>query len=163
MATIVRQLKEAGVAVPPLIQRVWQWVKDNGKHTSTEVALAINAPKNNVSSTLGILCDRGMMTRVREHSKALGHDVTYYTAASKLKKYELLSLTQEARDRPKRKSAKAEVAAGRQSTFTQAGTANLVPVEVTPPPNLLDTMNVRQAYALYQELYAMFNQGAKVD
>lgn len=151
MATIVRQLKEAGVKVPPVIQRVWQWLKDNGRHTSTEIAAAINLPANNVSSVLGNLCDRGMVSRAKEHSIAKGHQTTYYAANPKMKSYELLPFTQEAKTRLKRGSP-APVAVERPRLPE--------PVVVVPakPENLLDTLTVREAYAIYLELKAMFEQ-----
>lgn len=154
MATIVKQLKEAGVETRPVIQRVWQWVKDNGKHTSTEVADGLGVARNNASSTLGILCDRGMMTSKKEFSKLLNRDITYYIASPKMKKYELLPITAEAKSRPKRGQAKKKV---EKEIFTVAGTAHEPPKEPAPTPHILDTMSVRAAYKLYQELHAMFN------
>lgn len=153
MATIVKQLKAAGVETRPVIQRVWQWCKDGGKqHTSTEVGDGLGVPRNNASSTLGILCDRGMMTSKKEFSKLLGRSITYYAVNPKMKKYELQPITAAAKSRAKRSKSKQTV---EKEIFTVAGTAHEPPkVEL----HILDTMSVREAYKMYQELHAMFNR-----
>jgi hypothetical protein len=88
-----------------------------------------------------------------------------YSVNPKMKHYELLPFTAEAKLRPKRGAAKkAERANQKQlQLFAQAGTANLpetitkeAAVELVAKPHVLDTMNVREAYQLYLELKTMF-------
>lgn len=163
--TLVKPLQAAGVATPPVIQRVWQWVADNGPHGANSTADALKLERNNTSSTLGILCDRGMMTRVAEIQQ--GKSVLIYTANPKMKTYELWPVSKEAKARKAATSKLREEAHNPKSAeiFTIAGNAHLPKVEEAPvveaveakEAHILDRLNVREAYALYLELRTMFN------
>lgn len=159
MATIVKKLKDAGVRIPTVNQRVWQWVFDNGAHGANAVADTLKIPRNNASSTLGNLCDRGMMTRKLEKDQT-GKDVLIYSVVPRMKKYELLPVSAAAKARKEKIRLKRQAANAPAEIFTQAGTANLPPAEPTQPvkePHILDRLNVREAYTLYLELHKMFN------
>jgi hypothetical protein len=157
MTTLPKALKESGL-VPPIIQRVWQWVKDNGAHDVNAVASALGLQHNSISSTLGLLCHRGMATRKKEMDHSLGHERFVYTVPGKLKKYELLPMTEASKNRPKRGQPKPE-ADEPKDIFTRTGPTDQVLEPAAPPPatNIIDTMNVREAYALYLELQTMFH------
>lgn len=176
--TLVKPLQQAGVATPPVIQRVWQWVADNGPHGANQTADALKLERNNTSSTLGILCDRGMMTRATE--VRLGKSVLIYTANPKMKTYELWPVSKEAKARKAATSKLREEARNPKSAeiFTIAGTAHLpkpedtalvevqaVEVQATEAKevHILDRLSVREAYALYLELRTMFNPVALTD
>lgn len=159
MSTVVHALKKAGVPLPPVNQRVWQWVFDNGAHGANAVGDTLKIPRNNASSTLGGLVDRGMMTRKTEKDQR-GKDVLIYATAPRMKKYELLPVTAAAKARKSARHLKQQEVDAPAEIFTQAGTANLPPaavVPVVPEPHLLDKISAREAYALYLELHAMFN------
>ena len=170
MTTLPKALKDSGI-VPPVIQRVWQWIKDNGAHDTNAVAVALGIKHNTASSTLGILVDRGMATRKKEMDQSTNNLRFVYTASGKLKKYELLPITQAAKDRPKRGYAAPEKTEEPKDIFTRvpaadkdwtdftrdlpAGPGGPKPVE-SVGSRVLDSMNVREAHALYLELKAMF-------
>lgn len=159
MATIVKKLKDAGVRIPPVNQRVWQWVFDNGPHGANAVGDTLKIPRNTASSTLGGLCDRAMMTRKTEKDQT-GKEVLVYSIAPRMKKYELLPITAAAKARIQKARLKRQAANAPAEIFTQAGTANLPPTEPVQPikePHILDRLNVREAYTLYLELHKMFN------
>jgi hypothetical protein len=169
MATNVKvALVKAGVRVKPNIELVWQWLKDNGTHTAKEVATALGQSVANVSSLMGILVGRNMVTVRKQHSEPLQHMVSYYTAVSKMKKYELLPFTEAYKNRAKRKAQSVVIES--KPVFNVVGTAHLpasvdVIETVTVKPesvqsterHILDTLPVRDAYKLYLELHAMFN------
>lgn len=156
MATITKQLKGAGVVIPPVNQRVWQWVFDNGPHGANAVGDTLKIPRNNASSTLGALCDRGMMTRKMDKDQT-GKDVLIYSTAPKMKKYELLPVTAAAKARKEKVRLKRQAVNAPTEIFTQAGTANLPPTQPVKEPHILDRLSVREAYTLYLELHKMFN------
>ena len=158
MTTLPKALKDSGI-VPPVIQRVWQWIKDNGAHDTNAVAVALGIKHNTASSTLGILVDRGMATRKKEMDQSTNNLRFVYTASGKLKKYELLPITQAAKDRPKRGYAAPEKTEEPKDIFTRVPAAEPAPEPVDPPngSRVLDSMNVREAYALYLELQTMFH------
>lgn len=177
MTTVSAALKKAGVPVIPVNRRIWQWCKDSKrKVTANDVAAALNIQGNNASSTLGQLCDRNMMIRTREFSKLLGKIISFYVTNPSMKKYELLPISAEAKARPKRGQAKKGLplldpsltlhSAGPAKSEAQAPAAEpITPALATEPAeklSILDTMNVREAYATYLELQKMFNPQAPV-
>lgn len=163
MTTVMHdKLKKAGVSIPPLIQRVWQWVHDNGPHGSKAIASALSNTISNVSGALTLLLDRGMVTRREEYDRSRGRRCYVYEASHKLKIYELLPFTAESKLRNKRgvsiltytECAKPEVAAAALAEETSE-----TRIEACGPAlNILNTVNVREAYQLYLELKTMFQQ-----
>lgn len=154
MTTLPKALKDSGL-VPPVIQRVWQWLKDNGPHDVNAVSAAIRVPHNSVSSTLGILCHRNMVTRKKEMDPSRGQDRFVYTVPGRLKNYELLPMSEESKNRPKRGQSKEPPAVESKDVFTRVGQTEQT-LDSIPPRSVLDSMNVREAHALYLELKAMF-------
>lgn len=167
VSSVKLALQEAGVRTVPQNRRVWQWLKDNGKHTALSVSKALNEPNNNVSSVLGQMRDRGMVISTMEMDQSRGGMRAFFVANPKMKQFELRPLTEEAKKRTKRgyaqepetKSAESgpfiQVPAPVAPTFTLA--SNTLP-ERPPGSQILEAMNVRQAYALYLELRAMFER-----
>lgn len=160
VSTIKQALTEVGIKLPPVNQRIWQFLKDSGTHNANTVAKALSMPANSVSSMLGQLRDRAMVTSKQEMDKTTGHIVHYFTVASKMKKYTLLPITAAAKARPHRPSAKS-IAQALKATpgMHDIGTAHLPPAAPEKPaqkPHILDQLNVREAYALYLELHKMF-------
>ncbi len=168
---VKRALKIAGVERHPLNRRVWQWLKDNGKHTAVQVGLAMNEAPNNVSAQLTNLYDRGMVIKSKELDKSKGkngHLVAYYMADPKLRSFELLPITKEGRERIKQRLEKKEHAndpVPPKEPFVVAGTAHLVsPAPAVEPPKpdykklVLENMNVIQAHELFLVLKDMFEK-----
>ena len=131
-----KALKAAKISLPGN-QRIWRWVKDNPGHTATEIALALNMKKSDVSSLLGDMSQRpGVMTRKSDSVVGSNRTVFRYAVPARMKEFELLPKT--------KKVVEAELAVP-------------VPVEVAAPPkSLIETLTVRQAFELYQELCKMF-------
>lgn len=138
MSTIHTALKDAGVKLPPLNKRVWLWLKDHPHKTSADIALAINSHQADVSSVLGNLGKRSMVS-VKKDYKPGGHTtVSFYSAVGK--SFELLPII-------------------KALAFVQTPPAEPIP-EVPAIPitkeSILDKLKVKDAFALYQELHAMF-------
>jgi len=156
MAAVKKALEKVGIKGTPVNHRVWQFLKDSGTHNANAVAVALKLPANNVSSTLGQLRDRGMVTSKVEQDRLTGRNVHYYTTVANLKTWALLPFTAEAKARPRRQHPTPRQVSG----MHDLGTAHLpaaVPPPVTPTPHILDRLSVRDAYALYLELKGMFN------
>jgi hypothetical protein len=171
-----------GVRPIPANQKIWQYIKDKGSQNANQIAAALKLPSNTVSSQCGQLRDRKMVVSKTEMDQSTGHKVHYFSVPAKLKKFELLPVSVEAKTRIEKH--KASIAAAdallkgiplpeAKDPFTQAGTANLPAAPVTAvaveptavavaapakfaPAELLDHMSVREAYAMYLELKAMF-------
>ena len=164
MATLVVPLRKAGVEIKPLTFRVWQWLKDNGPHNCNQVSDALGEKRNNTSSTLGQLVDRGMVIAKRSADKLDKHPKYVYTTAPKMKSFELWPVTKEAKERLRLKRVGFSPApVADKPLFVEAGIAHLAPavqvvVEPVIPTHILDTMSVRDAYALYLELRTMFKK-----
>lgn len=146
-------MKEAGVPIPPLIKRVWLWLHDHSEKTYFEVAKALGDNANNVSSTLGILVKRGMVTAAKHKRRGSEGTVTRYTCIGH--EYELLPL-------PKR--AKHELPKTVQLAPQTAPKVTVTPLVVThdntpkpfDPVAFTDNLTLSQGRALYIYLKEMF-------
>lgn len=176
VTSMKRALQVSGVPILTLNQRIWQWLKDHQGKTAAEVAAALGETAGNISSCLGKMFDRGMVTRVLEpHKKGTrGVDFFRYSTHPKLKEYELLPITAAGRKRHEelmlKRNAKKAKATAEKNVFSIAGTAHLPPVEppqpaiqpVTPPTAeeeielLLHRMSVGHAFKLFKRLREMF-------
>lgn len=63
MNSIKVAMNEAGIKLPPLKNRVFQWLKDHPDKTSMEVAIDMKEPRNNISSMLSSLANDGRVVR----------------------------------------------------------------------------------------------------
>ena len=153
-------LAEAGVKPVPQNRRIWQWLKDNGPHTAQQIGAALGLKINNVSSQCGAMVLRAMLTGKAETNPATRMPITRYATAAKMRKFELLPVTPEAKNREKRDAAKSKMVsnvklASRAEANNQAVIERLL--EIRPPvAELLDRLSVREAFKLYQELRTMF-------
>ena len=89
MNSITQALKTAGAVIPPLNKRVWLWLKDHPGKSAREVAIAIQAKHGDVSSTLGNLAKRRMVTVTQDLHLHRAQTLRYTTC---IKEYELLPL-----------------------------------------------------------------------
>ena len=89
MNSITQAFKTAGAVIPPLNKRVWLWLKDHPGKSAREVAIAINAKHGDVSSTLGNLAKRRMVTVTQDLHLHRAQTLRYTTC---IKEYELLPL-----------------------------------------------------------------------
>lgn len=65
MNNVSTALKTAGVKLPPLKKRIWLWLKDHPKKTYREIATALNVRETDCATQLGIMHNRGMLSKVR--------------------------------------------------------------------------------------------------
>lgn len=76
-------LRKAGVKVPDMRQRIWQWVRDNPHHEMQQGQLkhlsgAAQLPWNTISRAVSYLVKRDMLT-MHTHTSESGHvSITYY-------------------------------------------------------------------------------------
>ncbi len=163
---------EIGIRPLPMNRRIWQFVKDKGALNTNQVAAGLGLPANTVSSQLGQLRDRALLVSKPELDKTTGHTVHYFSAPAKLKKFELLPISSAAKERRAKARRSKNNAA---EPFVLVGTAGLAQarsgaqpptppaiaaptgLKTSPAAVLLDSMSVREAYALYLELRGMFN------
>ena len=64
MTLMEDKLRAAGVRVPPILERIWLWLKDHPQHTAADISKAIKLGKNQVASAMYDLDRRNMV----EHS-----------------------------------------------------------------------------------------------
>ena len=65
MNNVSTALKTAGVKLPSVKKRIWLWLKDHPKKTYNEIAVALNISKIDCSTQLGIMYNRGMLSKVK--------------------------------------------------------------------------------------------------
>lgn len=142
MNAMTKALKTAGIAIPHN-QRIWQWLFDNGKHTSKEISAALSVPQNNVATLLGDMIKRKMVVKTSEFSTLKGGDTAYYAVHPKVRAFILL---------PKPKKVAPVVEPVVEVTVP-------APVLVESPAVIkpsIDTLSVNEAFALYKQLHEMF-------
>jgi hypothetical protein len=89
MNDMTTALQRAGVPIPTQKQRIWQWLSDNGHHSTKDIASALNIKQDVTQAAITDLRNRQMLSlipmdngkgvRLNNHYGALG------------RKYELLS------------------------------------------------------------------------
>lgn len=136
MSTIKAELKRVRLA-KPLIERVWLWLADHPEKNSTEIAKALNEPLPGVSSILTILGKRGMANSQKVRDDHTGRISLRHSVA--IRAYDLLPFKDKQAPKP---------------ASTPAPESE--PVQVQNPKSILDTLTVRQARALYEELKELF-------
>ena len=142
VTTLKDALNTAGLRIP-LNRRLWMWVQDHPGASSKSCAAALKASAADTSATLADMYARSMVARQQRptHNKAGCQFEYVYTTLGKT--FELL---------PKPKK---EVAPKAKVTPIKA----LEPMVIVPavqPVSKIDSMTVREARALYNELRALF-------
>lgn len=142
----------AAVAAPPApqshMQVVWEWLRDHPASTTTEAAEKTSLPLGEVSALFTTLTRRRMVER-SERPAALGARFQkVYSCNPKMQGFELLPLDLATLPMAyKKKSAPQVPAQGPPAVPTTAS-------------ELLDKLSVREAYAVFLELSAMFEEHA---
>lgn len=137
--TMARALKKAGGGIP-VNRRIWDWLKEKGPHTVSEVSSALNIPLTASSSIISQMKARGMVRVETKHSEHLGRNVGYYAASGRV--FEILPL-QKNKDRDK-----AEAIENLAANSIQKQTSD----------QILESLPVSQAFELYKKLDSMFSQ-----
>lgn len=172
MNTMSNALATAGVKLPPLIKRVWLWLKDHPDKTYIEVARAINVTDQAVASALTELRYRDMVTYVEEvklrHNQQGPNKVRRYRA--KGTEYELLPRRKNkavVRDYPqpvfREQHKEARPKTLDESTWIgapvkkdlQQPTLTVATLEVVDP---LSNMTLAEALDLYRKLHSVFGR-----
>lgn len=137
-----KAIKDAGIA-PPVNKRIWQWLKDNGSHTGLEIATALNIPSSASSSMLSQMLVRKMVAGVKKRSEHLKRDVTYYSAIGR--SFVVLPVPKKIDPKPPEPENQVVV---------------LEKIEPKKPrvDEILETLSVVDAFALYERLDHMFNK-----
>lgn len=169
VAGMKRALKLAGVPMPGLNPRIWQWIKDNGSQSAVQVANALSEPAGDMSSRLGMMYNRGMLLRKEEHKPGTNSKYYSYSAPAKMKVYELLPFTEEGKKRiAEHRHALKKEQTKEPSGMVVAGTAHLPPPVVQPIEpapqasvedeieTLLGRMSVAHGFKLFIRLREMF-------
>lgn len=140
-------LAESGIKLPSQMQQIWQWLYDNPRKMASDIAATLPIPSTSVSSVIAQLKGRKMINSSKEWSEHAKKEVTYYSAAGKT--FELLP---DLRVKNKKASGKATVLLEQPEPIEEKKKP-----EQPTADSLLDTLSVREAYALYIQLRAMFS------
>lgn len=146
-------LKDAGVKLPPLSQRVWQWLKDNGAHSAVDLAVELKVPLPSVRATLTVMVRRKMLSLIKrtDHKGQRIHN--HYGALGR--EYELLP-------EPAKRGAAGRAAAAekREEKMLQLhALASSVPAASTPafsPEQLLANCTLAELRQVHTFLKGMF-------
>jgi hypothetical protein len=152
MNAIAMAMKDAGVVIPPLIKRVWLWIKDHPESTYKEVANALGEKPNNVSSTLGILVLRGMANN-KKHLNRNGVYTNYYSAVGYA--YELLPLPKKIKQELPEATVATSYVVPKVTTTPLVGTYDSIPKPFNPE-EFTDNLTMSQARSVYTYLKGMF-------
>lgn len=154
MTQMTQALKDAGVALPPMNRRIWQWLYDkHGGYTSAEPATALNLPPNTVAAILADMDTRGMVragASTRMTKTKQGRRPKEWFAVGN--KFELLPVKQEFKVptlAQMRKQSLGPVPATVPTTTSQ-------PAAPAPAINVEDGMTLAEARALYLRLHKIF-------
>lgn len=135
MNSIANAMKEAGVAVPPLSQRLWLWIKDHPKATSREIETQF---KEGVSPRLADMEKRQMLSssEVPNPSRKGKRTLKGYTVTQD--EYDLLPI-------PKKEAMTTRVPAPKSAHA------------IVPQTKInIEALTIAEARALYAQLQKMF-------
>jgi transcription initiation factor IIE alpha subunit len=141
--TMARALRKAGGGVP-VNRRIWDWLKEKGPHTGSEVSSALNIPLAASSSIISQMKARGMVRVETKHSEHLGRNVGYYAASGRV--FEILPL-QKNKERDKVEAV-------------ENLASNSIQMPKQTSDQILESLPVSQAFELYKKLDSMFSQKA---
>jgi hypothetical protein len=136
-----RALRKAGGGVP-VNRRIWEWLKDKGPHTGSEVSVALNIPLAASSSIISQMKARSMVRVETKHSEHLGRNVGYYAAVGR--SFEILPL-------PKNREVDKIVPVIENEIVS-------VHAHKQTSDEIMDSLSVSQAFDLYKKLDSMFTQ-----
>jgi len=143
--SIAKALRKAGGAIPAN-RRIWEWLKEHGDHTGAEVSAALNIPLAASSSIISQMKSRKMIKVSDKHSEHLGRKVGYYTTIGR--NFEVLPLPKKNFD----VAASTNIGLGKMAVSSSPASAHI------NTDDILETMPVAKAFALYQKLEGMFRK-----
>jgi hypothetical protein len=154
MNQISSALAQAGVKLPPLMQRVWQVLRDSKLPRSAKtVSQLLNVKTQDVSSVLSSLMARKMVER---QFQVLSLKTGFGTAKREVAHYVALGSTYELRPLPPAKKAPAPKPDVEQR-FLRAPEAPVSPPPLQKPaPVDIENMTLSDARALYKRLQEFF-------
>lgn len=159
--TMEHALQKAGFATKSQSERIWLWLKDHPRKTSTEVAYAVHIDKKNVTSLLAQLRARKMVTSTIDYTRRKlngRHPTEWVTVGSE---YELL---------PRPRKLGLDLAGRVPEPQVQVVRVAAVPTPAptpmpTPAPTaapvaditaLVEGLTLKQARSVYKYLHALF-------
>lgn len=154
MTSMEKALIEAGVPLPPMIERVWRIVKESGSQgaTSRDVAARMKHDHTRkVTPSLSDMTKRGMVAAVPEFDGKTGRQI--YRYFTDMGTYRLLPpLT------PAKKDKRRQVSHTPDAVPATAHTPTPSPAPAPAAEGFfdIDRMTIAQARALYQQLHKMF-------
>ena len=88
MNAMTEALVVAGVKLPVVKKRIWQWLKDNGPHSTLDLASALNVSQTNISAEITVMVRRKMLRKIERKNHELKALPNHYEALGRV--YELL-------------------------------------------------------------------------
>ena len=67
MNNLAIALKDAGVKLPPMNRRIWQWLRDNGAHTLRDVCAELSVTPAAAQATVSVMLREGTLERQARH------------------------------------------------------------------------------------------------
>ena len=67
MNNLAIALKDAGVKLPPMNRRIWQWLKDNGAHTLRDICAELGVAKVAAQAVVSVMLREGTLERQERH------------------------------------------------------------------------------------------------
>lgn len=184
MADMQTALKQAlskapsPLAVKPLSERIWLYLKDHPGTTSKRLAVELRVSQGSVSSMLSQMCRRKMLTWLVETAKpykgrGAKHRRVFFVDPKMGGVYELLPESVKSKPRVAMAAAhesKPKPASGEVAPLRVVGHAGPeIPTPLTIKPQVvtiaqssdfIDGLTVAEARALYQHLHKMFGEKA---
>ena len=146
MNQMTMALVQSGVATPTLSKRLWLWIKDHPGVLSSDLKAVFKTESpTSIMSTLQTLKLRKMVEVKEDHVRIPGTQrvVMAHRFHAIGKEYELLPLPFKT---PKKQAA---------ALVTPPTAASPVPAPAVKP-NIVDSMTVKEARAVYLELHKLF-------
>ncbi len=151
MNAVALAFKEASIAVPPLNKRIWLWLKDHPHKTAAELGVVFSGD-NSLSGAMYDLYVRNMATRMSvPNGRSSRGPRTCFAYSALGKSFELLPVKRLPTLNAKHQAAKPPV-------ITLVPVPAPAPVERVKPTGeiSIDTLTIKQARALYDELRVIF-------
>lgn len=160
MTVMEQALKQAGVALPTIPERIWTYIKDHPRSTCFDISSVFKLPFNQVATVAGLLVRRKMLCVEKDRRRARGVSyarlINLYTVPPNMPFYTVLPLG------PARHPKKGRVASVKPEL---KAVPTLPAVEIpapTPAPQVdkfdLDALTVGEAKLLYERLHRMFGK-----
>lgn len=161
MDQMTTAFQQAGIQVPPVNQRIWQWLRDkNGAYTAKEIQIALKiVSSGSVGSALYDLLGRGMVDKQPAQRRYASAQLQYAWVALGTT-FELQPVKPEFRRKSAKEIKRISAPVKADAVIVQGPT----PVAVAAPAptiNIEDGMSFSEVRALYDRLHKIFGGGGK--